>query len=84
MLFRSDRANERFVFKFDTTQTAYQYIYIDDVVFEAIPLTALAELSVTAVDFGEVPVLTTSTSRTVSIKNVGVGALTITMLRLRT
>ncbi|MFA7058093.1 MAG: choice-of-anchor D domain-containing protein, partial [Candidatus Cloacimonadales bacterium] len=74
----ADRANERFVFKFDTTQTAYQYIYIDDVVFEAIPLTALAELSVTAVDFGEVPVLTTSTSRTVSIKNVGVGALTIT------
>ncbi|MFA7056820.1 MAG: choice-of-anchor D domain-containing protein [Candidatus Cloacimonadales bacterium] len=69
--------NERFVFK-PLYSATYQYVYLDNVTFEAIPVLPLAELSVTTLDFGDVPLLETSEIATVSITNVGPGVLTIT------
>ncbi|MBI9031286.1 choice-of-anchor D domain-containing protein [bacterium] len=79
--FEAARANERFVF-IPTFDTTYDYVYLDNVTFEETPLLPVAELNVTALDFGDVELTTTSVAEEVTITNVGPGTLNITNVEI--
>ncbi len=68
--------NERFAF-IPVFATTYDYVYLDNITFEATPLVPVAELSTNAIDFGEIEVATTSVAEEVTITNVGPGTLNI-------
>ncbi len=74
--FEAALANERIVF-LPVFATTYDYVYLDNITFEEIPEGPLAELSVSEIDFGDVPVLQSSSAQMVSITNVGFGTLNI-------
>ncbi len=77
------RTNERIAFQFATSSTTYssKYIYLDDLTFEEIPSSPIAQLSASEIDFASVLVNETS-SEDVTITNVGVGELIVSNVEI--
>ena len=75
------RANERLAFKpiFSGSQ---QLVLLDNITFETIPTTAVAELNTNLLDFEEIKVTQTSELQSVTISNVGIGELTINQIAI--
>jgi len=62
--------------------STYHYIYLDNVTWETTPTTPAFEAMPTAVDFGDIEMLTTAGPENVEVRNTGVGDLIITDVQL--